>query len=48
MDAGYRCVHLANPSAIKQDERLKHSDDQHEAFFLAQLLILAYFRHPFG
>jgi hypothetical protein len=40
MEAGYRCVHLANPSAIKQYEGLKHSDDQHEAFFLAQLLIL--------
>ena len=40
MDAGYSCVHLANPSAIKQYEGLKHSDDQHDAFFLAQLLIL--------
>jgi hypothetical protein len=40
MDAGYRCIHLANPSAIKQHEGLTHSDDQHEAFFLAQLLIL--------
>ena len=40
MDAGYGCVHLANPSAIKQYEGLKHSDDQHDAFFLAQLLIL--------
>ena len=40
MDAGYQCVHLANPSAIKQYEGLKHSDDQHDAFFLAQLLIL--------
>jgi len=40
MDAGYACVHLANPSAIKQYEGLKHSDDQHDAFFLAQLLIL--------
>jgi transposase len=40
MDAGYRCIHLANPSAIKQYEGLKHSDDQQEAFFLAQLLIL--------
>jgi len=40
MDAGYNCVHLANPSAIKQYEGLKHSDDQHDAFFLAQLLIL--------
>lgn len=40
MDAGYGCVHLANPSAIKQYEGLKHSDDKHDAFFLAQLLIL--------
>ncbi|MDH3876234.1 MAG: IS110 family transposase, partial [Desulfobacterales bacterium] len=40
MDAGYDCVHLANPSAIRQYEGLKHSDDQHDAFFLAQLLIL--------
>jgi transposase len=35
MDAGYGCVYLANPSAIKQYEGLKHSDDQQ-----AQLLIL--------
>jgi transposase len=40
MDAGYSSVHLANPSAIKQYEGLKYSDDQHDAFFLAQLLIL--------
>ncbi len=40
MDAGYQCVHLANPSAIKQYEGLKYSDDQHDAFFLAKLLIL--------
>jgi transposase len=40
MDAGYGCVHLANPSAIKQYEGLKHSDDKHDAYFLAQLLIL--------
>ena len=40
MDAGYRDVHLANPSAIKQYEGLKYSDDQHDAFFLSQLLIL--------
>jgi transposase len=39
-DAGYSYAHLANPSAIKQYEGLKHSDDQHDAFFLAQLLIL--------
>jgi len=40
MDAGYSSAHLANPSAIKQYEGLKHSDDQYDAFFLAQLLIL--------
>jgi transposase len=40
MDAGYGGVHLANPSAIRQYEGLKHSDDKHDAFFLAQLLIL--------
>jgi transposase len=38
MDAGYRCVHLANPSAIQQYEGLKYSDDKHDAFWLAQLL----------
>ncbi|MDB4442596.1 hypothetical protein N9219_04170 [bacterium] len=37
MDNGYQCVHLANPSAIKQYEGLKHADDQHDAFFLAHL-----------
>ena len=40
MASGYEQFHLANPSAIKQYEGLKHSDDQHDAFFLAQLLIL--------
>ena len=40
MDNGYSCAHLANPAAIKQYEGVKHSDDQHDAFFLAQLLIL--------
>ena len=40
MEAGYQPFHLANPAAIKQYEGLKHSDDQHDAFFLAQLLIL--------
>jgi len=40
IDAGYHDVHLANPSAIKQYEGLKYSDDQHDAFFPAQLLIL--------
>ena len=40
MDAGFSSAHLANPAAIKQYEGLKYSDDQHDAFFLAQLLIL--------
>ncbi len=40
MDAGYQRVHLANPSAMKQYEGIKHTDDQHDAFFLAQMLIL--------
>jgi len=40
MDAGYHCVHLANPSAMKQYEGIKHTDDQHDSFFLAQMLIL--------
>jgi len=39
MDKGYK-VHLANPSAIKQYEGLKHSDDVTDAFHLANLLRL--------
>lgn len=39
MDAGYR-VHLATPSANKQYEGLKHTDDSHDAFWLAHLLAL--------
>jgi transposase len=39
MDNGYR-VHLANPSAIKQYEGLKYSDDAQDAFHLAHLLKL--------
>lgn len=39
MDEGYK-VHLANPSAIKQYEGLKHSDDVTDAFHLANLLRL--------
>ena len=38
-EAGYR-VHLANPSAIRQYEGLKHTDDQSDAFWLAQQLLL--------
>jgi transposase len=37
--AGYR-VHLANPAAIKRYEGLKHSDDESDAAYLAQLLRL--------
>jgi hypothetical protein len=40
MDAGYQGLHLANPAAIKQYEGLKHSGDENEAFFLAELLLL--------
>jgi len=39
MEAGYK-VHLANPSAIQQYCGLKHSDDKHDAFWLAQMLRL--------
>ena len=39
MENGYR-VHLANPSAIKQYEGLKHTDDLTDAFHLANLLRL--------
>src|SRR5271169_31667 len=39
MDAGYD-VHLANPSAIKKYEELKHSGDFADAAYLAQLLRL--------
>jgi len=39
IDNGYK-VHLANPSAIKQYEGMKHSDDEKDAFHLAHLLRL--------
>jgi transposase len=39
MEEGYR-VHLANPSAMKRYEGLKHTDDNHDAFWLAHLLRL--------
>jgi len=39
MDNGYQ-VHLANPAAIKQYEGLKHTDDQRDAYWLAQMLRL--------
>jgi transposase len=37
--AGYR-VHLANPAAIQQYRGKKHADDQHDAFWLADMLRL--------
>jgi transposase len=37
MDEGYK-VHLANPSAIQKYAGLKHADDRHDAFWLAELL----------
>jgi transposase len=39
MEEGYR-VHLANPSAIQQYVGLKHADDKHDAFWLAEMLRL--------
>ena len=39
MESGYR-VHLANTAAIHQYEGLKHTDDRHDARWLAHLLRL--------
>jgi transposase len=39
MDEGYK-VHLANPCAIQRYAGLKHGDDIHDAFWLAELLSL--------
>jgi len=39
MGSGYK-IHLANPSAIQQYSGLKHADDKHDAFWLAQMLRL--------
>jgi len=39
MEQGYR-AHLANPSAIQKYAGLKHRDDTHDAFWLAELLRL--------
>ncbi len=38
-DHGYR-VHLANTAAIQKYSGLKHADDNHDAFWLAELLLL--------
>ena len=39
MAEGYK-VHLANPSAIQKYSGLKYADDQHDAFWLAEMLRL--------
>lgn len=39
MNEGYE-VHLANPNAIKKYSGLKYSNDQHDAFWLAEMLRL--------
>jgi len=39
MDTNYK-LHLANPSAIKQYEGLKHTDDKWDSFWLAHMLRL--------
>lgn len=39
MDEGYQ-VHLANPAAIQKYWGLKHAGDQHDAFWLAEILRL--------
>jgi len=39
MESGYK-VHLANPSAIQKYSGLKHADDVHDAFWLAEQLRL--------
>ncbi|SPQ00861.1 transposase (fragment) [Candidatus Sulfobium mesophilum] len=39
MEEGYQ-VHLANPSRIQQYSGLKHGDDEHDAFWLAEMLRL--------
>jgi transposase len=39
MESGYQ-VHLANPAAIKKYAGLKFADDQHDAFWLAEMLRL--------
>jgi len=39
MEEGYQ-VHLANPSAIQRYSGMKHADDKHDAFWLAEMLRL--------
>src|SRR5512137_2481514 len=46
LQAGYR-VHLAHPAANQQYRGLKHSDDRHDAFWLAELLSLGILREGY-
>jgi len=46
MEAGYR-VHLANPSALRPYSGLKHSDDDDDAAWLAELLQLGILREGY-
>jgi len=39
MEEGYT-VHLANPTAIQKYSGLKYADDQHDAYWLAEMLRL--------
>lgn len=39
MDHGWK-VHLANPAAMQKYQELKHTDDRHDAFWLAEMLRL--------
>jgi transposase len=39
MEKGYR-LHLANPYKIEQYSGLKHADDEHDAFWFAEILRL--------
>ena len=45
-DHGYR-VHLANTAAIQKYSGLKHADDNHDAFWLAELLLLGILREGY-
>ena len=47
MDFGYDCLHLANPSGIKQYAGLKHVDDKSDSFWLAHLLSLGILREGY-
>jgi len=47
MDFGYDCLHLANPSGIKQYKGLKHVDDKSDSFWLAHLLSLGILREGY-